>query len=176
MEKFVFQPDTTIALLAMESVHHIITLGASIKDSGIIKLWETLSLDPNDLDTIILEEHEFTGSTEDFSILSTNLLMPPIEDDRNLEDFILNSNGDYFDFEYSENLKEIFVENNVKIYYICDNHASMNGRLYLSVPEQEIEQFPVFLITPDIFQEITFNQWEWTPVAREEDAYFALKL
>ena len=51
----------------------------------------------------------------------------------------------------------------------------MNGRLYLSVPEQEIEQFPVFWITPDIFQEITFNQWEWTPVAREEGAYFALR-
>ena len=101
-------------------------MGASIGDSGIIKLWSlwTQSIDndvfddiepidanmadaieANMADTIIPEEHEFTGTTEDFSIISANLLIPPYQDDPNLEDFILHSDGDYFDFELSEEEK-----------------------------------------------------------------------
>ena len=64
------------------------------------------------------------------------------------------------------------------LYFYCVAHsATMNGQLKVinDEPIDQPEQYPVFLLTPDIFEQITYSQWQWTPISREESAHFALR-
>ena len=152
MQDFEFQPDTKYRFIAENlNVSHPFTIGASINGSDIIKFTK---ITPPDLP--VLEEHNFTGVSEDLEVLGNDLLMPPQEEDFE-DDYVLSVNGDYFDFEYSKDLLTAFEEHDVNFYYLCDIHSEMNGRLFLSGPEPEGD--PIYELNDNQIMDVTGLSW-----------------
>ena len=139
MEEFEFQPDTKYRFIAENlNVNHPFTIGASINGSDIIKFTKLSVL------SLYLE------------ILEKNYWLPPVELDFG-DDYVLNLNGDYFDFQYSKYRLPVFKENDVNFYYLCDIHSEMNGRLFLERAEPEGD--PIYELNDNQIMDVTGLSW-----------------
>ena len=138
LETYEFQPDKTYQFTAANlNKNHPFTLGVRIGESAVTKFsW---------VDQVSLsDDFIFNGNLDQVDNLGAYLLTPPIDDPEHATDYILTKDGDYFEFSYSEDHLWAFFDLDVKFYYICNNHSSMNGRFYLSIEEDAEEAHPVY--------------------------------
>ena len=97
-------------------------------------------------------------------------LFPVIQDQNN--DWILELPGfDGYDSQYDRAYFEDDLGLLVFDYFYGDNDGNLT----------EFEEYPVFWVTPELFWELTYIDWEWTSFAKFEDpqmgrgAYFAFE-